>query len=322
MTAAATTLRARWRSALANQQQRNLVLVWALLLAVSLAATLLSPYFLTSTNLSNIVSQSVALLLVTMGQTYLMLSGGIDLSVGSTIGLVAALLAITVTPNPLIITLSILLAVAVGAAVGVVNGIIVTRLKVLPFIATLATLSVVQGIALQLRKTPPGILPREFSSVFLTKIGPVPLPVVILVVITVAAGLILRHAAFGRHLYAIGSNKEAARLSGYNVNRACILAYTICGAMAGLAGAFLMARTRAGDPLVGETFAFDSITAVIMGGVYLYGGRGSAYGSTAAVLVIAVLSNLLNLLGMSSHIQFIMKGSLLIGAVMLYHERQ
>ena len=305
-----------------DQQQRNLLLAWALFGAVVLAASLLSPYFLTARNLSNVVSQSVALLLVSIGQTFLMLSGGIDFSVGSTIGLIATLLALTVTPDLGSIVLSVALAAIVGGVVGLTNGLAITRLRVLPFIATLATLSIVQGIALQLRSTPPAILPREYSAPFMGQVGPVAMPLVILVASVAAAGLVLRHSSFGRHLYAIGSNEEAARLSGLAVNRERITAYVISGPMAGLAGAFLLARSRAADPLLGETFAFDSVTAVVMGGVNMFGGRGSIYGTVAAVLIIAVLANLLNLMGMSSHLQYLMKGGLLIGAVMLYRERR
>ena len=314
------SLRLRQRTPMLTQQKRNIAVVWLLLGAVIVVATTLSPYFLTPTNITNVFGQAATLLLVTIGQTCLMLTGGIDLSVGSTIGLVATVLALIVLPDPLSIAIALVVVVAIGGLVGLANGLFVTKLGVPPFIATLASAAIVMGIALQLRQTPPGTLPREYANVFTGQIGPVTISLVLIILATVSVGLVLRHTTLGRHTYAVGDNPAAAALSGVNVDRLRLVAYAFAGAMAGLAGAFLTARTRAGDPLMGQSFAFDSVTAVVMGGVNIWGGRGSVYGAFAAVFIIAIVGNLLNLLGLSSDFQSLIKGAMLIGAVMLYYE--
>jgi ribose transport system permease protein len=313
-------VRIRQRTPTLTQQKRNVAIVWLLLAAAIVISTFLSPYFLTPLNITNVFGQAATLLFVTIGQTVLMLTGGIDLSVGSTIGLVAVILALIVSPDPLTIAVALIAVIAIGGLVGLANGLSVTKLGVPPFIATLASASIVMGIALQLRQTPPGTLPREYASVLTGQIGPVAISLLLILIATLSVGFVLRHTALGRHMYAIGDNPAAAALSGVNVDRLRLLAYAFAGAMAGLAGAFLTARTRAGDPLMGQSFAFDSVTAVVMGGVNIWGGRGSVFGAVAAVFIIAIVGNLLNLLGLSSDFQSLIKGGMLIGAVMLYYE--
>ncbi|MGH2382931.1 MAG: ABC transporter permease [Candidatus Limnocylindria bacterium] len=314
--------RRRWLERLpVHDQQRNVAIIWGLLGLLVIVASILSPHFLSLFNLNNIVNQSAALLLVSLGQTFVLLTAGIDLSVGSTISVVVTVLALTVRADPLSIVLAVPIALAAGAVVGLGNGLLITRLRIPPFMVTLAMLSIGQGIAYQLRTTPPGVLPREYSPMFLGEIGPIPIPILLIAGTTLAAGLTLRHTRFGRHVYAVGSSEAVTRLSGMSTDRIKLAVYVLSGLMAGLAGAFIAARSRAGDPLIGQPFAFDSITAAVLGGVSLFGGRGSVYGVVAAVFIIAILSNLLNLLGISSHYQYILKGGLLIVAVMLYYRR-
>ncbi|MBA2633670.1 MAG: ABC transporter permease [Chloroflexi bacterium] len=313
--------RRRWLELPVHHQQRNVAIIWALLALLIVVASILSPHFLSQFNLNNIVNQSAALMLVSLGQTFVLLTAGIDLSVGSTISVVVTVLALTVRADPLSIALAVPIALGVGAIVGLGNGLLITRLRIPPFMVTLATLSIGQGIAYQLRTTPPGVLPREYSPIFLGEIGPIPIPILLIAGVTLAAGMTLRHTRFGRHVYAIGSSEAATRLSGMSTDRIKVAVYVLSGLTAGLAGAFMAARSRAGDPLIGQPFAFDAITAVVLGGVSLFGGRGSVYGVVAAVFIIAILSNLLNLLGISSHYQYILKGGLLIVAVMLYYRR-
>lgn len=309
-----------WRRTL--QQQRNLVIIWGLLLLLLLAASLLSDRFLTPRNLNNIVLQSSALALVAIGQTFVLLIAGIDISVGSTISVVVTLMALVVSATPLGIASGVLAALAAGAGIGLVNGLLITRLHISPFMVTLAMLSIGQGLAYTLARTPPAVLPREFSPLFLGQIGPLPIPILLVLGMSALAALVLRSTRFGRHVYAVGSNEHATRLSGMATDRVKIAVYGISGLMAGLAGAFIAARSRSGDPLIGANFAFDSITAVVLGGTSLFGGRGSVWGTLAGVLIIAVLSNMLNLLGIASDYQYVLKGLLLITAVMLYGRGQ
>lgn len=303
-------------------RNQNVLIIWLVLLAIVVISALIEPTFTNPRNFPNLMRQAAALMLVSIGQTFVLIIAGIDLSVGSTISLVVVIMAGIMQPTPESMLSTVLLGLAVGIVVGVVNGWLVTRLRLAPFMVTLATLSIVQGLALQLRATPPATIPREFSPYLMGDIGAIPIPFLIIIVSTMIAWVILRHTPFGRHLYAIGSNEPATRLSGMSTDRIKLLAFAICGFMAGAAAVFVAARSRAGDPLIGGNFAFDSITAVVLGGASLMGGVGSVWGTLAGVLIITILSNVLNLLGIPSNYQYILKGGLLVLAVMLYRRRR
>jgi ribose transport system permease protein len=323
----------RWQDILhiAARRQRNVLIIWGILVSLIIIANFLTPNFFTPFNLGNVIQQSGALLLVSLGQTFVLLTGNIDISVGSTISMVVTLLAATMSKTPTTgdLALGIVMALAAGALVGLANGLLVTRLRLSAFMVTLAMQSVVLGIAYALRKQPPATLPRDFSPVFLGNI-PLPfpifgvtaisIPILVMIGATVIIAIILRHTRFGRHVYAVGSNETATRLSGMATDRIKVMVFVACGLMAGLSGAFVAARSRAGDPLIGQYIAFDSITAVILGGTALSGGRGSAFGTLAGVLIIAILSNLLNLKDVPSNWQYVLKGLLLVVAVMLYRK--
>lgn len=310
------------RGLLARSQSRNLVIVWTTLALCIVVATFASDVFLSGRNIGNLGSQSVAILLVSLGQTLVLLTAGIDLSVGSVVSMVATLLPLVVTPTPGGILLGVVVALLAGGGVGLVNGLVITRLRLAPFMVTLATLSIVQGVALLLHRSPPAILPREFAAPFVGDLGPVPIPWIVVPVAVVLTAVVLRRTRFGRHVYAVGSNESATRLSGLRTDGIKVAVYALSGALAGLAGVFVAARARAGDPYIGETFAFDAITAVVLGGVSLFGGRGSVYGTVAAVFIVAILNNLLNLLGVESDLQFVLRGVLLIVAVAFYFKRK
>lgn len=299
--------------------QRDLLIIWGVLLVLIIVASYLAPNFTNPRNIRNIIAQSAALALVSLGQTFVLLIAGIDISVGSTISMVVTIMALIMTPTPISMVLAIFVGLAAGSAVGLTNGLLVTRLRMSPFMVTLATLSIMEGLALVFSQTPPAILPREFSPLFTGDIGPLPIPLLAVVGPTLVAAFILRQTRFGRHVYAVGSNEHATRLSGMATDRIKIAVYTISGFMAGFAGVFIAARSRAGDPLIGTNFAFDSITAVMLGGASLFGGRGTVYGTIAGVFIIAILGNMLNLMGVPSNFQFVLRGLLLILAVILYY---
>ena len=306
-----------WQRTFHNQ--RELLIIWGVLLVLIIAASYLAPNFTNPRNIRNIITQSAALALVSIGQTFVLLIAGIDISVGSTISMVVTIMALMMAPTPISMVLTIFVGLAAGSAVGLSNGLLVTKLRMSPFMVTLATLSIVQGLALVFSQTPPSILPREFSPIFTGAIGPIPVPLLVVVGATLVATFILRQTCFGRHVYAVGSNEHATRLSGMATDRIKIAVYMISGFMAGFAGVFIAARSRAGDPLIGTNFAFDSITAVMLGGASLFGGRGTVYGTIAGVFIIAILGNMLNLMGVPSNFQFVLRGLLLILAVILYY---
>jgi ribose transport system permease protein len=303
------------------KNNRDTFVIWAILFILLVIASLTSDRFFQPFNLERVVAQLTTLALVSLGQTFVLLTAGIDLSVGSVISLTGTLIVAVVNDSPGSWALGIIVALAAGSLVGLVNGIAVTRFRVSPFMVTLATLSIVQGLALIVSDRFEGTLPREFGAIFTESIGPIPIPLILVVASALIAALVLRQTRFGRHVYAIGSNETATRLSGMSTDRVKLLVYVISGFMAGLAGAYNAARTLSGDPLIGESLAFESITAVVLGGISLFGGRGSIYGTIAGVLIIAVLSNMLNLLRVPSDYQYILRGALLVLAVMIYSRR-
>jgi ribose/xylose/arabinose/galactoside ABC-type transport system permease subunit len=308
----------------------NILLVWGILLLLVMLASLMSDRFLSPFNLERLAAQMAALALVSIGQTFVLLLAGIDLSVGSTVSFVGTVIVAIVNHASkvglhaevdVLLVLAVAVALIMGILLGFLNGLAVTRLRVSPFMATLASLSVVQGLALIVSVALPGTLPRGFSPPFTGDVGGVPIPLMLVLTATVIAAIVLRHTAFGRHVYAVGSNEPATRLSGMATDRIKILVYIISGFMAAFAGVYTASRTLSGDPLIGENIAFESITAVVLGGVSLFGGRGSVWGTIAGVLIIAILSNMMNLLRIPSDYQYVLRGALLVLAVMLYSRR-
>jgi ribose transport system permease protein len=325
MTASTPTTQAAAQPGRARQfilRNRNTILIWIVLLLITIAAALISESFTNPRNFPNIMRQSAALMLVGIGQTLIMLTGGIDLSVGSTVSLTVVVMAALMKPTPESMVASAAAGLGVGLAVGFLNGLIINRFRLAPFMVTLASLSVVQGLALQFRQNPQATIPREFSAPFIGEIGEIPIPFLIIIGSTFIAWLGLRYTRLGRHLYAVGSNEAATRLSGMSTDRIKLLAYMLCGLMASMAGIFVAARSRAGDPFIGESFAFDSITVTILGGTSLSGGSGSIWGTLAGVWILTILSNLLNLTAVPANWQFVLKGVLLVAAVMVYGRRR
>jgi ribose transport system permease protein len=304
-----------------TRRHQNVLIIWSVLLLVFVVSGLISEPFTGPRNLVNLSRQSAALVLVALGQTFVLLSAGIDLSVGSTISLIVVVMAAIMEPTPESMVLSAFAGLGIGVLVGLVNGLAITRLKLSPFMVTLATLSIVRGLALQLRQNPQATIPNEFSPYFTGEFLGLPIPFLIIVVSTTLVAILLRQTGFGRHIYAVGSNEVSTRLSGMPTDRIKIMAYMACGFMTGLAGIYWAARSRAGDPLSGENFAFDSITAVVLGGTSLLGGAGSVWGTLAGVFIIGILGNIMNLTSIPSSYQYVFKGILLVIAVMLYRKR-
>jgi ribose transport system permease protein len=303
------------------RRQQNVLIIWGVLVVIFIIASFLSDAFTGPRNLINLTRQSAALLLVALAQTFILISGGIDISVGSTVSLIVMVMAPLMTNDPASMFFVALLGVGVGTVVGLLNGIFVTRLKLPPFMVTLATLSIFRGLALQLRQNPPATIPKEFSTYFTGELFGLPIPLFIILFCTLTASLVLRYTRFGRHLYAVGSNENATRLSGMPTDRIKLFAYVTCGFVTGLAGIYWAARSRAADPLTGENFAFDSITAAVLGGTSLFGGVGSVWGTLAGVLILAIIGNIMNLTGIPSNYQYIVKGVLLVLAMLLYRRR-
>ena len=273
-----------------------------------------SSVFFTVANFQNVGLQAAALALVAFGQCFVVLTAGIDLSVGSTVALSSVVTAIVMKDTS--IPVGILAGLGTGIAVGMVNGFVITVLRVVPFVATLAMLSIASGLALSWSGgTPIADLPDSFTSIALDRVAGVPLPVIIAAAVFVIGYAVLRHTRLGRYLYAVGGNAEAARLSGINVRLVTASAYVICSFFAAFGAVVLTARVASGQPTLGASLALQSVSAVVIGGVSLFGGRGSIVGVLFGVAFVSVLSNGLNLLNVSSYTQLLILGIALITVI-------
>lgn len=288
---------------------------YIILLSLIVCGGIMSPYFLTPPNIRNVLVQATPVLIVSIGQTFVILTGGIDISVGSVLTLSDCVAAHLMGDNLLGIVMVCALCLSIGAGAGLINGLAVTKLKVFPFVITLATMSIFQGIAFLVSPVPSGYIPISFEYLSRGMLGPVPLPVVMMGGMVFVAYLILSKTPLGRYFYAVGGNEENARLSGINSSLVKISSYMICGLLAAFGGLFIASRSACADPRVGSLYGFDSITAVLIGNTYLFGGQGGIGGTIAGAFIVAMLSNLLNMLGMTSFIQWILKGIIMTLAV-------
>jgi ribose transport system permease protein len=288
--------------------------VAVLLLIIFFSA--MSPVFLSGPNFRNMGLAAAALAAVSFGQTFTILTAGLDLSVGSTVALVSIVASLIMREYG--VPSGIVVALAVGCAVGLVNGLVITRLRVVPFIATLAMLSVLSGLALNISGgLPVSGLPSSFGDLAYTAYFAIPAPVLIAFATLIASQLLLRFTRFGRHIYAVGGNQQAARLSGIKTDRVKLVAYVVCGFCASVGSIILTARVASGQPSLGTSLPLESVAAVVLGGVSLFGGRGSVIGVAFGVAFVTILSNGLNLLNVSSYTQMMVIGAALIIAVAL-----
>jgi ribose/xylose/arabinose/galactoside ABC-type transport system permease subunit len=288
------------------------------LIALCVVMTILSPYFLTFNNLFNVGTQIAVIAILALGQTFVIISGGIDLSVGSVLGLAGVVFGWATAVANLPLPVALVLGIGSGALAGLVNGLLITLGNLPPFIATLAMLSAARGLALvisggiPLNPIPGTIRTLGSGDLF----GFVPLPVILMLVMWALTVGILRSTYSGRAMYAIGGNEEASRLSGINVNRQKVIIYTLSGLFAGIAGILLTARLASAQPQAGFTFELDAIAAVVIGGASLSGGVGSASGTLIGALILGVLRNGLNLLNVSAFWQQVVIGAVIALAVM------
>lgn len=282
----------------------------------------LSDRFITISNFQNIARNAAPLIIASCGMTAVMIARGLDLSVGSVVAassVLAASLAVADVP----IYAAFALATIFGGFIGLVNGAIIAKLAVSPIIVTLGMLNIARGIAYLI--TPSAILvglPRNWSDLGTSKLFGFPLPIVIAILVAIAFHALTSYTTFGKRVYAIGGNEEAARLSGINVQRTLIKLYMLCGAAAALAGIVLSSRVGAGDPNIGVGFELQVIAAVIIGGTSLSGGEGRIIGTIIGSLIIAVLANGLNLAGVEPFWQWVAQGIVLIVAIIVDRQVQ
>ncbi len=321
------TVPARRDTMLAFLQKYGILIA---LVLVCVALTFLNEFFLTPRNIVNVLRQTSINGILAIGLTFVILARGIDLSVGSVValaGVVAASLASTssvamVPGGPYPFILALLAGLLVGGACGAVSGAVVARFNVPAFVATLGMLSAARGLTLLYSEgRPVPALTPEFRWIGTGDIAGVPMPVIIFAVVFLAAWWTLSQTRFGRHIYAAGGNPHAAKVSGINVTRIRFLVFVISGALAGLAGMILAARTGSALPQAGVAYELDAIAAVVIGGTSLAGGVGLITGTLIGALLIGVVNNGLDLMGVESYYQLVIKGTLIVAAVMLDQTR-
>ncbi|MGM0876074.1 MAG: ABC transporter permease [Bacillota bacterium] len=288
------------------------------LLAMMVTMSFLSEAFLTTQNLLNVVRQISFIGIVAMGVTMVIITTGIDLSSGSVIALVSVVSASFAHPGEFSIIVPLVIGLGIGAMAGLINGTITAKGKIPAFIATLGMMIAARGLALLFSDGRP-IPDLSPSFLFIGKgeIMGIPFPIIVFIAMGIISHLMLSKTKFGKYTYAIGGNEQAARICGINVDRYKIMIYTYAGLLAAIAGMMLTARISVGQPSMGNMFELDAIAAAVIGGTSLSGGVGTIGGTMIGALIIGVLNNGLDLLGVSSYWQQILKGIIIVSAVLI-----
>ncbi|CCV04039.1 D-allose transporter subunit; membrane component of ABC superfamily [Mesorhizobium metallidurans STM 2683] len=299
------------------------VLVVAVLLVILLIfGAFISDRFRTTSNILNIFEQSTGLALVSLGQTLAILTGGIDLSVGSMISLLSTLTSgliagkVSMVPP---VAIGILL---LGLLIGICNGLLIIWLRVHPLIVTLGMSAVLQGIVLLYSLGPAGSVPPSFNFLAYGKVLGLPIGAVFILVLFLLVALFLRYARLGRYIYAVGDDEVGARLMGLPRARVMLTVYGFSGFCCGLAAIYLTSRFSVGQPYTGLNYTLASITPVVVGGTLLSGGKGGVFGTLLGVYLISLLNNVLNFMDVSMHYQLIAQGLIVIAAVSVYVEKK
>ena len=287
------------------------------LIGLCLILWILSPYFLTVSNLLNIVEQSSVISIIAIGMTFVIISSGIDLSVGSILAFSGVIMASLLQMDfPIFVALS--MGLVAGSFCGFLNGVLVSKGLLPPFIATLGMMSIARGAALLVTQGRPiSGFSYSFRQLASGEILQIPIPVIVMLVIYISAHFLLLKTRFGRQVYAIGGSEEVSILSGVNVKKIKTLVYVLSGGLSGLAAIILTARLNSAQPIAGIMYELDAIAATVIGGTSLMGGEGTILGTLVGALIMGVLRNGLNLLNVSPFIQQIVIGSVIILAVLI-----
>ena len=296
-------------------QQFGLIISFLLL---CLVLTLLSDRFLTVDNIINVLRQSTINGIIAIGMTYVILTAGIDLSVGAILALSAVVTA-DLLQGETAVPLAILIGLAIGGGLGLINGLIITKAKVPPFVATLGMMTIARGLALTYTEGRPITgLPDAFRMMGTGSVGPIPIPIILAAAAFIIGYILLTRTSLGQFIFAIGNNPTAAKYAGISVNRYITFVYVLAGALSALAGMILVARLDSAQPTAGTAYEFDAIAAVVVGGTSFAGGQGGLGGTLVGVLIIAVLNNGLNLLNVSSFYQPVVTGVVIAVALLLH----
>lgn len=316
-----TTIVAPKKSLLHSDAMQRLLAFGALIL-LFVVFSLASPYFLTRDNVIGIFLATTVNGLLALGVTYVIITGGIDLSIGTVMTLTSVIAGVFITNWGLPVPLGVLAALATGMLCGLVNGVIIARLKMPPFVATLGMLYVAKGLSLVIAQLKPIYFDDTpaYRMIAMGSIVPgieIPNAILVLFGAAIVASLILTKTILGRYTFALGSNEEATRLSGVNTNTWKIAVYTLCGLFAGLAGVVVSARINSAQPSLGQGYELDAIAAAVIGGTSLSGGEGTILGTVIGAFIISTLNNGLRILSVPQEWQIVITGVILIVAVYL-----
>lgn len=304
--------------------RENLGIIIALLVLCVLLAVLpaTSSSFLSTQNMFNILRQISTNMLIACAMTMVIILGGIDLSVGSIIALSGVVAAGCVSRYELPIAVALIAGALVGVVIGVFNGFVICKTTIPPFIVTLATMNIARGLAkVYTGGSPVRVVTKEWQFIGAGYIGPVPVPVIIMIIAIIITALMMNKTKLGRHIYAVGGNTQAAEFSGIKVARVKFIVHAYAGLMAGLAGIILASRMYSGQPTAGEGAEMDAIAAVVVGGTSMAGGSGKIGGTIIGALIIGVLNNGLNLMNVNSFWQDVVKGVVILLAVFIDYIR-
>jgi ribose transport system permease protein len=305
-----------------TKRRGGLLTVIGLILALAIFGMIVSDKFGTASNAANILEQSTALALVSLGQTLVIITGGIDLSVGSMVSLASVLLSGITNGDPTMMWVALAVILATGILVGLINAGASIYLGVHPLVVTLGMGAILQGVTLLYTQTPIGKMPKGFDEIAYGRILGLPIGAVFTIVVFVLTAVFLRKVPLGRYIYAIGDDATGAQLMGLPRRKVLFLVYGFCGLMASVAAIFLVARLGSGQPYTGQNFTLTSITPVVVGGTLLSGGRGGVMGTLMGVYLVSLLNNLLNFMDLSTHYQLIVQGLIVIIAVSVYVENK
>ncbi|MFO7976498.1 MAG: ABC transporter permease [Candidatus Hydrogenedentota bacterium] len=306
-----------WSSAWRRKEWRRFGLVLALV-AVCVIVAAARPQAMSVDYVLTLLRQIAINAILAVGVTYVLLTGGVDLSLGSVVALTGVVAATFAHPGDYPLVIPLFMGILAGALCGTVNGLVVTKGRVAPFIATLGMMTAARGLAYIFSGgRPVSRLSSSFIAIGSGSFLGIPIPVWLLAIVAIASAIFLRHTRQGRNIYATGGNECAAYASGINVHRAKMLAYTVCGAMAGLAGIIQAARSTTGQPNAGLMYELDAIASVVIGGTSLAGGVGGVGGTILGALLMGVITSGLDMLNVPSYYQQVVKGAIIVGAVML-----
>lgn len=292
--------------------------VWLLVLGLVVVGSIVSDDFRTVRNLSNVSRQAVVLSLVSLGQFLVVLTGGVDLSLGMIVRLATLTTAITIGGLDERTALAVGLALGVGVLIGAANGLVVTALRVPAFIATLGTLAILQGLSLLVAATPKGQTAATLAGLWGSQFGPVHGVVILAGAVWLLVAVALYRTVWGRHIYAVGGDERVAALSGVRTRAIRLTAFVVAGLLAAIAGILTAARSGVGDPNAGFGLEFESLAAVVIGGASLAGGRGRLLGVLGGVVLLSLIGNVFNLVGIDVWYQQLLKGGLILVGAALY----